>query len=150
MSGAPPPYPGGEKGQGAPAYGQPGVPAYGQPGAPAYGQPAYPQYGQPAQYNPPGVTLGANTTVVVAQPAVTLIQHFRESPVRMQCPHCRADIVTTTFYETGTLTWVACFVIAVVGFWLGCCLIPFCIDACKDCVHQCPNCRQQLGRYNRM
>ncbi|XP_052264426.1 LITAF domain-containing protein-like isoform X11 [Dreissena polymorpha] len=128
---APPPYPGNEKGM------PPPNPAYPQqaPGyAPQYGA----QYGQQA------------TTVVVAQPAYTVVQHFRESPVRIKCQFCQADIVTSTYYETGTLTWVACFVIAIVGCWIGCCLIPFCMDACKDVVHQCPNCNQQVGRYNRM
>jgi len=136
---APPPYPGNEKG-GAPN------PVYPQ----QQGSQPYPQqqYGmQPAQYSQPGQQA---TTVVVTQPAYSVVQHFRESPVRIKCQFCQADIVSSTYYETGTLTWVACFVIAIVGCWLGCCLIPFCMDACKDVVHQCPNCHQQVGRYNRM
>ncbi|XP_052264418.1 cell death-inducing p53-target protein 1 homolog isoform X3 [Dreissena polymorpha] len=150
---APPPYPGNEKGMPPPnpAYPQqaPGyAPQYGGY-APQYGGypqqgPGHPQQGYPAQYGQQA------TTVVVAQPAYTVVQHFRESPVRIKCQFCQADIVTSTYYETGTLTWVACFVIAIVGCWIGCCLIPFCMDACKDVVHQCPNCNQQVGRYNRM
>nr|AEW43450.1 lipopolysaccharide-induced TNF-alpha factor [Solen grandis] len=108
--------------------------------------PAYPQ--QPAQYNTPGQS--GQTTVVLQQPTYPVIQHFRESPIRIKCQFCQADVVTSTYMETGTLTWVACFIIAIVGCWLGCCLIPFCMDGCKDVVHQCPNCRQQVGRYNRM
>lgn len=65
-----------------------------------------------AQYNPPP---GQSTTVVMTQPAYQVIQHFRETPVRMKCHYCQADIVTATYYETGTLTWVACFIIAFVG-----------------------------------
>ncbi|KAL3877769.1 hypothetical protein ACJMK2_035429 [Sinanodonta woodiana] len=169
MSGAPPPYPG-EKGAGVPAYGQPGTylcaPAYGQPGAPAYGQPAYPQYGQPGYpqgpypqqpgYAPqPGYPQGpqihqGQTTVVVAQPTVAVVQQFRESPVHTRCPHCQADVVTGTMYETGTFAWIICVVLCLVGCDLGCCLIPFCVDGCKDVVHQCPNCRQQIARWSRM
>ncbi|XP_052791285.1 LITAF domain-containing protein-like isoform X4 [Mya arenaria] len=130
---APPPYPGNEKGMPPPPN-----PAYPQQQGPAGGQYGQQQYGQ------------QGTTVVVSQPAYTVVQHFRESPVRIKCQFCQADVVTSTFYETGTLTWVACFVIAIVGCWIGCCLIPFCMDACKDVVHQCPNCNQQVGRYNRM
>ncbi|XP_053392419.1 cell death-inducing p53-target protein 1 homolog isoform X8 [Mercenaria mercenaria] len=114
---APPPYPGTTDQKGGPP---PPNPAYPQQPGPAgygaqYGQPApYPaQQYQPAQYNTP---YGQNTsTVVVTQPAYTVVQHFRESPVRIKCQFCQADVVTSTYYETGTLTWVACFVIAIVG-----------------------------------
>ena len=34
--------------------------------------------------------------------------------------------------------------------FLGCCLIPFCIDSCKDAVHTCPCCGQVVGRYQRL
>ncbi|KAH3866887.1 hypothetical protein DPMN_030010 [Dreissena polymorpha] len=128
---APPPYPGNEKEM------PPPNPAYPQqpPGnAPQYGA----QYGQQA------------TTVVVAQPAYTVVQNFRESPVRIKCQFCQADIVTSTNYEIGILTVVACIVLACVGCDLGCCLIPFCMGACKNVVHQCPNCNQEVGRYNRI
>ena len=67
-----------------------------------------------AQYNNPQPGM-APTTVVVQQPAYTVVQHFRESPVRVKCQFCQADVVTSTYYETGTLTWVACFIIAIVG-----------------------------------
>ena len=66
-----------------------------------------------AQYNPPPGNVG--TTVVVSQPAYAVVQHFRETPIRLKCQYCQADVVTATYYETGTLTWVACFIIAIVG-----------------------------------
>ena len=47
---------------------------------------------------------------------------------------------TTSIKETGVF---------VVRLWLGCCLIPFCLDSCKDVVHICPNCRATVGRYSR-
>ncbi|KAL8573745.1 hypothetical protein ACOMHN_019019 [Nucella lapillus] len=178
MSGPPPPYPGAEGAypppnpgypgpydakMGAPppaAYGAPpppgSYPAYGAPpppgsypGQPAYGQPPYgqPAYGQPVQ---PGYGPSGQTTVVVTQPALAVVQTFRESPVHTRCPHCQAEVVTGTQYETGTFTWIICFILCLVGCDFGCCLIPFCVDGCKDVIHSCPNCRQQVARWSRM
>ncbi|KAK7507192.1 hypothetical protein BaRGS_00001127 [Batillaria attramentaria] len=147
QSGPPPPYPGSDQ-----AYPPPPNPSYpsdpkmaGPPGA----QPGYPQgYGQPA-YGQPGYQSG-QTTVVVTQPALTMVQTFRESPVHTRCPHCQAEIMTATHYETGTFTWIICLILCLVGCDLGCCLIPFCVDGCKDVIHSCPNCRQQVARWSRM
>ncbi|XP_033751065.1 cell death-inducing p53-target protein 1 homolog isoform X3 [Pecten maximus] len=162
MSAPPPPYPG--KGQEAGYPAQPPPPqGYGQPyGAPPpaaypaqpYGQPAQP-YGQPAQpYGQPGQPgypqQQGQTTVVVAQPAVTVVQQFRESPVHTRCPHCQAEVVTATQFETGSFTWIICLVLCIVGCDLGCCFIPFCVDGCKDVTHSCPNCKTVISRYNRM
>lgn len=51
-------------------------------------------------------------------------------------------------YEAGTATWLTCLGICLLGGGLGCCLIPFCVDPLKDCVHFCSNCEQQLYRKN--
>jgi len=32
---------------------------------------------------------------------------------------------------------------------LGCCLVPFCLDGCKDVIHVCPNCRYQISAWRR-
>ncbi|XP_052071642.1 cell death-inducing p53-target protein 1 homolog isoform X4 [Mytilus californianus] len=164
MSGPPPPYPG-EKGQEAgyppqpqQGYGQPPPPqgypqaGYGQPQP--YGHPAQPGYGPPQQgYGQPQQGYAqqqAHTTVVVGQPTATvLVQQFREAPVNTACPHCRAQVITATQYETGTFAWIICLVLCIVGCW-PCCLIPFCVDGCKDVTHSCPNCKQVISRWNRM
>ena len=75
-------------------------------GAAQYSQ-QYPsqQYGQ--QYG--------HSTVVVTQPVVPVVVRFHESPMRMKCTFCHADIVTATYYETGTLTWIACVVLCFIG-----------------------------------
>nr|AHI17292.1 lipopolysaccharide-induced TNF factor 2-c [Mytilus galloprovincialis] len=147
MSGPPPPYPG-EKGQEA---GYPPQPqGYGQPPPPqGYPQAAQPGYGQPQQgYG--GQQQQGHTTVVVGQPTTTvLVQQFREAPCNTACPHCRAQVITATQYETGTFAWIICLVLCIVGCW-PCCLIPFCVDGCKDVTHSCPNCKQVISRWNRM
>ncbi|XP_050394198.1 cell death-inducing p53-target protein 1 homolog isoform X2 [Patella vulgata] len=160
MAQPPPPYPGNEqKGYPPPqnpAY-PPQQPGYGAP--PGYGQqqqygmgpPPQQGYGQPQQgYGQPQQGYAGNTTVVVAQPTMAVVQQFRESPVHTRCPHCQAEIVTATHYETGTLSWIICVVLCLVGCSAGCCLIPFCVDGCKDVVHSCPNCRQHISRWSRM
>ncbi|XP_033750577.1 LITAF domain-containing protein-like isoform X2 [Pecten maximus] len=98
---------------------------------------------------PPGYQ-PAHQTVVVTTPGYAQPLIFREGPVNMSCPFCQAQIVTTTTYVTGTLAWLICGILILLGFWLGCCLIPFCLNGCKDVVHTCPNCRQQVGKFSRM
>ena len=68
----------------------------------------------PAQPGAPGQ--GPPTTVVVTQPTVAVVQTFRESPVHTRCPHCQAEVVTGTMYETGTFAWIICVVLCVIGY----------------------------------
>ncbi|KAK3090978.1 hypothetical protein FSP39_016178 [Pinctada imbricata] len=121
------------------------------PPPPGYGAPpAYPPPGQGYAPPPQGYPAqGHQTTVVMAQPVVAGMM-FREAPVAMQCPYCSASITTSTTYETGTMTWVIAGILLLFGLWLGCCLIPFCVDGCKDVIHRCPSCNQVVGKYNRM
>lgn len=53
-------------------------------------------------------------------------------------------------FVNGMLTWLAVGGIAFFGGIFGCCLIPFCIDGCKDVEHVCPNCKAVVGVYRRM
>ncbi|XP_055875073.1 cell death-inducing p53-target protein 1-like [Biomphalaria glabrata] len=174
----PPPYPGEPEQKGGANYGAPPYPTtegYPPPQAGYYPPPAgmypppgqpggYPPPGQPGGYPPPGQpyppqagypsqsTQSHMNTVVVTQPQapVVVVQTFNAVPVRTNCPHCHADIVTATHFESGTFTWVICIILCVVGCDLGCCLIPFCLDGCQDVIHTCPNCRQHIARWNRM
>ncbi|WP_411027144.1 LITAF-like zinc ribbon domain-containing protein [Salmonella sp. s54925] len=74
---------------------------------------------------------------------------FGEIPVSMTCPRCQAQIVTSTIYQDGTLSWFLAAILCFFGCW-PCCLIPFCLDGCKDVSHHCPNCRSHLGSFRRM
>lgn len=141
-----------------------------QPGYPPPGQLAYPQqpgYPPPPSYPPPGSGYGPppqsyglppsgqatqTTTTIIQQPQTVIVGNgmFGEAPVSMCCPYCTATIVTSVNYVPGTLAWLACGGLILVGCGLGCCLIPFCIDGMQDAVHSCPNCRRQLGVYRRM
>lgn len=122
----PPPYPGnpGQPGypqqpgyQPQPGYPpqQPGYPPQ-QPGYPPQ-QPGYPPPGQGPQYSTQPAYPTTTTTTIVQQPAAVVIapMGFHESPVAMTCPNCQASIVTATEYTTGTLTWLACLGLCIIG-----------------------------------
>jgi lipopolysaccharide-induced tumor necrosis factor-alpha factor len=40
---------------------------------------------------------------------------FNETPVSMKCQFCHADIVTSTEYVTGLLTWIVAGICCVFG-----------------------------------
>lgn len=162
MAAPPPPYaekdqyPPGQQ-QPYPPPGQPAQPGYQQQGGypPAQGQypPAQGQYRPPQQggYPLPQQGVHNTATVITTQPAMVAAvpMIFHEFPVSMCCPSCRAQIVTAVHYDVGTFAWVLCLIMFVTGFWI-CMFIPFCVDSCKDAIHNCPNCSVQLGVYRRM
>ncbi|KAL5018827.1 hypothetical protein ScPMuIL_004549 [Solemya velum] len=126
----------------------PGEPATYNPG-PLPGPPPGPPAGPPPAYGFNNL-YGQHSTTIVQQPVVTLVQRFTATPVHTVCPTCRSSIVTSTEYEVGTFAWIAAAIIFFLGFWLFCCLIPFCLNDCKDVVHTCPSCHAHIGRYNRL
>ncbi|CAL8139176.1 unnamed protein product [Orchesella dallaii] len=69
---------------------------------------------------------------------------------RITCPHCKTEIQTKTDKKPGVVAWVSSGVLCFFGCWLGCCLIPFCIDSCMDVDHKCPNCDAHLGTHKPM
>ncbi|CAH8635011.1 unnamed protein product [Heterobilharzia americana] len=83
--------------------------------------------------------------IITTQPEIR--QPFRNLPVHLKCPSCRKEISTTLEYHNGLLTYLACVGIFFVGGSCGCCLIPFCVNACKDVDHKCPSCKTYVGSY---
>ncbi|RWR99113.1 hypothetical protein B4U79_12956 [Dinothrombium tinctorium] len=82
--------------------------------------------------------------------AVVVTINLGPNPARLTCPNCHRDIITATNTTAGLLTWVLCGTLAFVGLFWGPCLLPFCIDSCKDVEHSCPNCGTVLGIYKRI
>ncbi|BFZ16090.1 hypothetical protein BsWGS_19129 [Bradybaena similaris] len=93
----------------------------------------------------------AHTTVVIQQPQSLAISsalyRYSQYPALIVCQHCQATVTTLIAYETGLLTWAIAGAICLFGLWLGCCLIPFCINATKDVEHRCPNCKNIVGKF---
>ncbi|ESO06655.1 hypothetical protein HELRODRAFT_64675 [Helobdella robusta] len=115
--------------------------------------PGYAQ-GTQAGYPPPiaqqipltNTYVAANTHTVVVGSAL----QAPEYPYNTTCPSCNAPILTAAEYKSGALTWIICVVLTLVGCFLGCCLIPFCINSTKDVVHTCPRCNIVVGQHKRI
>ena len=60
--------------------------------------------------------------------------------------HSSFKVTTKVSFESGAVTWLSCGGCVFLGCCLGCCLIPFCIDALKDAIHTCPNCKKVITR----
>ncbi|XP_022088875.1 lipopolysaccharide-induced tumor necrosis factor-alpha factor homolog [Acanthaster planci] len=94
---------------------------------------------------PAPMSTAAQSTVCVQSTVI-----FGEFSTAMQCPHCQNTINTRISHQVGLLTWLVAGGICLFGGFLGCCLIPFCLDFCLDVVHSCPTCNHQLGVYQRL
>ncbi|BHF67617.1 hypothetical protein SprV_0301064400 [Sparganum proliferum] len=94
---------------------------------------------------PPPVSYMPAQTIVVTAP-----QALGHDPAQVFCPGCNSQIVSKVEYEKGTCTWLSCGLIFILGGPCFCCLIPFCIDTCKDAVHTCPTCGRSLGVFKRL
>ncbi|XP_045112674.1 lipopolysaccharide-induced tumor necrosis factor-alpha factor homolog isoform X1 [Portunus trituberculatus] len=86
---------------------------------------------------------GAPTTVV------TTVVPLGSQSTHMICPHCRAEVDTTTKTSPSVVAWLSGFIICILGCWMGCCLIPCCLNDCMDVEHSCPHCNSFLGKYKR-
>lgn len=84
-----------------------------------------------------------------SQHILTTVVPIGRQSTHLVCPSCNAEIETTTRTEPGLIAYLSGMVIALLGCFWGCCLIPCCIDDCMDVHHTCPNCKAYLGRYRR-
>ena len=120
---------------------------------PAAGQPVYgynPGYnpGYNARYNPGYNPGNAQNQGYYAGYPVGYSPELMLSrePQYLMCPHCRNQGFTQIQHRSGFGTWLLCSGCCLLGCWLGCCLIPFCVKGMKDVEHVCSSCGSSIGR----
>ena len=115
-------------------------------GRPIGAPPPYPMAvgdGSTAQIIPPTYGTAGPTTVIITG------SMFGPDPVQMTCRYCNQNVYTKVSPVPGLMAWILSGALCVFGCWLGCCLIPFCVQDCLDVEHRCSHCNNLLGTYQR-
>eukprot|EP01017_Pseudomicrothorax_dubius_P024070 TRINITY_DN2561_c0_g3_i1.p1 TRINITY_DN2561_c0_g3~~TRINITY_DN2561_c0_g3_i1.p1 ORF type:complete len:173 (-),score=1.61 TRINITY_DN2561_c0_g3_i1:56-574(-) len=71
---------------------------------------------------------------------------FSRYPQPLLCTSCGKMGTSMVRYTEGSGTCIMAGALALCGLWAGCCLIPCCLDDCKDVAHLCPYCDHVIGR----
>ena len=66
-------------------------------------------------------------------------------PLVLYCKKCGNDDLTVSEAEHSRYAYLACFGLCLCGCAAGCCLIPFCMEDCKDAHHSCSRCGNDLA-----
>ncbi|KAK3826316.1 MAG: LITAF-like zinc ribbon domain-containing protein [Linnemannia elongata] len=91
----------------------------------------------------------ATSPLVLARPP-TRIEDLKARPGVVVCPCCHHLVLTETSTENGSCTYIGILALCLAGITsCGCCLFPLCMTSCKDIVHSCPNCQEEVGVYSR-
>ncbi|XP_044187273.1 lipopolysaccharide-induced tumor necrosis factor-alpha factor homolog [Thunnus albacares] len=104
------------------------------------------------EFNAPG----SNIFYVVAPPSVPApqvildVENLPPCPCKTQCPECQQFITTEIDHSISSVTWLVCFMTALIGCVAGCCLIPFCLKRFKSITHKCPNCRSSITTIKKL
>ena len=108
--------------------------------------PAPPPSYYSANYN---VNAGTTTVIHPGNPIIIKQPHKIKTkhPQTVVCQHCNETVLTTTQSQVGLITWLSAGAAIVFGFWLGCCLIPFCVEDLQDTRHDCPKCHKTIDVY---
>lgn len=72
------------------------------------------------------------------------VEQLPRQSAQTQCPFCHQFITTDVTTKAGSAAYIACLISILFCCIAGCCVIPFCMDGCKDVVHKCPKCRSYI------
>eukprot|EP01084_Bolivina_argentea_P311611 539422_1 len=70
---------------------------------------------------------------------------FPSNPTTVMCPNCKQNVQTKVELQNGLATWAVAGGLCLMGCWLGCCCIPFCVEDLKDAYHSCSQCGTHIG-----
>ncbi|KAF9116456.1 hypothetical protein BGX27_002488 [Mortierella sp. AM989] len=133
-------------------------PASHQPYQPTY---QHPKFNDTSKPPPPPVQYLAphqpqqHQASVMASPLILMkppcrIEDLKAKPGVVVCQHCNYLVLTETTTENGSCTYLGILGLLLAGITsCGCCLLPLCISSCKDIMHSCPNCHDDIGLYSR-
>ncbi|XP_044767163.1 lipopolysaccharide-induced tumor necrosis factor-alpha factor homolog [Coccinella septempunctata] len=110
---------------------------------------APPSYAEALRGVPPSSPYVAQNSFTKGPEIVTTVVPIGPNPTHMICPHCHAEIITTTKSRPSAMAYITGALICILGCPLGCCLIPCCLKKCRDIHHNCPNCDAYLGGFMR-
>ncbi|XP_023567164.1 lipopolysaccharide-induced tumor necrosis factor-alpha factor homolog [Octodon degus] len=80
----------------------------------------------------------------------TMLRASTSMPIQAMCPYCGNYIVTVTAPVPGLLTFLLCSSLFICGCFVGCCLLPFCLNTLLDIKHSCPVCGHELFYHRRL
>lgn len=135
-----------------PPYSQ--TPPFGGTGFSTQIPPPPPGYHQHGNNLPPGIPpplppyIAGQPTVLQNYVGTGTFQIRSKHPTSTKCQYCNQEVISHPEARPGGMTWLICLFIALIGFPCGCCLIPFCIDDCKNFHHKCPNCQKVMYVYS--
>ncbi|KAG0302623.1 hypothetical protein BGZ98_007352 [Dissophora globulifera] len=103
----------------------------------------------PHMYSNQGPSVMASPLILTRPPG--RIEDLKAKPGVVVCQHCNYLVLTETTPENGSCTYLSVLGLLLAGITsCGCCLLPFCITSCKDMMHSCPNCHQDIGLYSKI
>ncbi|TGZ46273.1 hypothetical protein CRM22_011114 [Opisthorchis felineus] len=124
----------------------------GSSGKPSLSTPRPSLYGYPLIGTRPSITEPEIPSEESKEVTAQMKAIRKEEPVKLtresvafRCDTCQQSSMTITTYHVGTGTWLMAVLIFLLGGVLGCFLIPFYTNCCKDVKHTCPVCDTEVG-----